>query len=78
MAYRDEVQHLAAWCEDNNLALNTQKTKEIVVDFRRGRSQAHSPINISGAKVLLISTQKRKASVESWVFKGFKRRRRSL
>ncbi len=29
MAYRDEVQHLATWCANNNLALNTQKTKEL-------------------------------------------------
>ncbi len=28
-AYREEVQHLAAWCTDNNLLLNTSKTKEI-------------------------------------------------
>ncbi|KAI4899457.1 hypothetical protein NFI96_006054 [Prochilodus magdalenae] len=33
-AYRDEVQHLAAWCDDNNLVLNTQKTKEVIVDFK--------------------------------------------
>ena len=27
MPYRDEGQHLAAWCADNRLALNAQKTK---------------------------------------------------
>ena len=54
-AYRDEVEHLAAWCEDNNLVLNTQKTKEIIVDLRRGRSQTHSPIYISGAEVEHVS-----------------------
>ena len=51
VAYRDEVQHLAAWCDDTNLTLNTQKTKEIIGDFRRGRSQTHSPIYINGAEV---------------------------
>ncbi|XP_030635301.1 uncharacterized protein LOC115816487 [Chanos chanos] len=50
-AYRDEVEHLAAWCADNNLALNTQKTKEIIVDFRRARSKAHAPIYINGVIV---------------------------
>ncbi|KAI4883522.1 hypothetical protein NFI96_005237, partial [Prochilodus magdalenae] len=50
-AYRDEVQHLAAWCDDNNLVLNTQKTKEVIVDFRKSRNQAHTPIHISGAEV---------------------------
>ena len=51
MAYRDKVQHLVAWCEDNNLVLNTQKTKDIIVDFRRGRSQTHSLFYIKGAEV---------------------------
>ena len=34
--YREEVLKLAAWCSDNNLALNTKKTKEIIVDFSTG------------------------------------------
>lgn len=33
-AYRHETQKLAAWCSDN-LSLNTSKTKELVIDFRR-------------------------------------------
>ncbi|KAK0131026.1 RNA-directed DNA polymerase from mobile element jockey [Merluccius polli] len=33
-AYRREVQLLTAWCSSNNLALNTKKTKEVIVDFR--------------------------------------------
>lgn len=33
-AYRDKVQHLAVWCANNNLARNTQKTKELIVDYR--------------------------------------------
>ena len=41
-ACRDEVQHLAAWCANNNLPLCTQKTKEIIVDFRQARSHAHT------------------------------------
>ena len=42
-AYRDEVQHLTTWCKNNNLELNTKKTKEIIVDFRRTRSRAPPP-----------------------------------
>ncbi|KAI3360890.1 hypothetical protein L3Q82_012903, partial [Scortum barcoo] len=34
--YRAEVEHLATWCADNNLLLNTSKTKELIVDFRKG------------------------------------------
>ncbi|KAI4877716.1 hypothetical protein NFI96_022799 [Prochilodus magdalenae] len=57
-AYRDEVQHLAAWCDDNNLVLNTQKTKEVIVDFRKSRNQAHTPIHISGAEGECVSNFK--------------------
>lgn len=38
-AYRDEVQKLTAWCSVNNLALNSSKTKELVIDFRRKREE---------------------------------------
>ncbi|KAK1794767.1 hypothetical protein P4O66_009973, partial [Electrophorus voltai] len=34
-AYREEVQELVSWCKVNNLYLNVDKTKEMVVDFRR-------------------------------------------
>ncbi|KAF7700471.1 hypothetical protein C0J45_2348, partial [Silurus meridionalis] len=34
-AYRSEVQQLAVWCSHNNLELNTLKTVEMFVDFRR-------------------------------------------
>ncbi|MCJ8748319.1 hypothetical protein PDJAM_G00163500 [Pangasius djambal] len=32
-AYREEVQRLTDWCRANNLSLNVDKTKEMVVDF---------------------------------------------
>ncbi|KAI4882367.1 hypothetical protein NFI96_008890 [Prochilodus magdalenae] len=57
-AYRDEVQHLSTWCHDNNLTLNTQKTKEIIMDLRRSRSQAHPPVYISGAAVEQVTSFK--------------------
>ncbi len=34
-AYRQEVKELALWCSHNNLELNTLKTVEMIVDFRR-------------------------------------------
>ncbi len=34
-AYRQEVKDLAVWCSLNNLELNTLKTVEMTVDFRR-------------------------------------------
>ena len=33
--YREEVQRLAGWCKNNNLALNISKTKEMIIDFRK-------------------------------------------
>ncbi|KAI3358795.1 hypothetical protein L3Q82_015189, partial [Scortum barcoo] len=32
--YREEIQHLTQWCSNNNLVLNTSKTKEVIVDYR--------------------------------------------
>uniref|UniRef100_A0AAR2L374 Reverse transcriptase domain-containing protein n=1 Tax=Pygocentrus nattereri TaxID=42514 RepID=A0AAR2L374_PYGNA len=46
-AYRKEVLKLAAWCSENNLALNTKKTKEIIVDFRK-HSTDPDPLSNNG------------------------------
>ncbi|XP_058241457.1 uncharacterized protein LOC131358028 isoform X2 [Hemibagrus wyckioides] len=56
-AYREEVQHLTAWCKVNNLSLNVDKTKEMVVDFRRAKSE-HSPLNIDGSIVEIVKSTK--------------------
>lgn len=45
--YRDEVLQLSTWCSSNNLQLNTIKTKEIIIDFRRN-STAHAPLHLNG------------------------------
>ena len=34
-AYREEVRALGMWCLENNLSLNVNKTKEMIVDFRK-------------------------------------------
>lgn len=36
-AYRREVASLVSKCEDNNLTLNTDKTKEMIVDLKKER-----------------------------------------
>uniref|UniRef100_A0A3Q3JQD9 Reverse transcriptase domain-containing protein n=1 Tax=Monopterus albus TaxID=43700 RepID=A0A3Q3JQD9_MONAL len=46
-AYQDEVQQLFKWCKDNNLALNTTKTKELIIDFRKNKT-AIQPLLING------------------------------
>ena len=47
-AYREEVRDLAVWWQDNNLSLKVIKTKEMIVDFRKRRTE-HTPILIDGA-----------------------------
>ncbi len=45
MAYREEVSILTKWCQENHLSLNINKTKELVVDFRRqSRDQDQEPL----------------------------------
>ena len=33
-AYREEVRALGVWCQENNLSVNVNKTKELIRDFR--------------------------------------------
>ena len=50
MAYREEVRALGVWCQENNLTLNVNKTKEMIVDFRKHQRE-HPPIHINGTAV---------------------------
>ena len=56
-AYRDEVQKLTVWCSDNNLSLNTTKTKELILDYRR-QSAVPAPLYINGDCVEKVHTFK--------------------
>ncbi|KAL3046708.1 hypothetical protein OYC64_004653 [Pagothenia borchgrevinki] len=38
-AYREEVENLTSWCQDNNLHLNISKTKELIVDYRKQQGE---------------------------------------
>uniref|UniRef100_A0A8K9XYH3 Reverse transcriptase domain-containing protein n=1 Tax=Oncorhynchus mykiss TaxID=8022 RepID=A0A8K9XYH3_ONCMY len=49
-AYREEVRALGVWCQENNLTLNVNKTKEMNVDFRK-QQREHPPIHIDGTAV---------------------------
>ncbi|KAK3542634.1 hypothetical protein QTP86_031328, partial [Hemibagrus guttatus] len=55
--YREEVQRRTAWGKANNLSVNMEKTKEIVVDFRRAQSD-HSPLDIDGSNVEIVKSTK--------------------
>ena len=48
-AYR-EVRNVVVWCKDNNLSHNVIKTKEMIVDSRKRRTE-HPPILIDRAVV---------------------------
>ncbi|KAK3532340.1 hypothetical protein QTP86_016032, partial [Hemibagrus guttatus] len=56
-AYREEVQRLTARCKANNLSLNVEKTKEMVVEFRRAQSD-HSPLNINRSNMEIVKSTK--------------------
>lgn len=55
--YREEVQHLVDWCQNNNLSLNVQKTKEMDVNFRKS-STTHTPLHITGSAVEMVNSVK--------------------
>ncbi|KAK7896601.1 hypothetical protein WMY93_021926 [Mugilogobius chulae] len=48
--YRAEVASLEIWCKENNLHLNTTKTKEMIIDPRK-RSVQHNPIYVGAEEV---------------------------
>ena len=54
-AYREEVQRLTDLCAENNLALNTKKPKELIIDFRKKQDE-HLPLHINGERVERVSS----------------------
>ncbi len=56
-AYREEVSTLTKWCQENHLSHNIDKTKELVVDFRR-QSIVNTPITIDKTPVERVSSFK--------------------
>ncbi len=56
--YREEVAQLAEWCGANNLSLNVEKKKEVVLDFRRRNSIDHPPLTIDSSTVDSLSSTK--------------------
>ncbi len=54
-AYREEVSTLTKWCQENHLSLNIDKTKELVVDYRR-QSREHTPITIDKTPVEQVNS----------------------
>ncbi|KAL0175546.1 hypothetical protein M9458_027876, partial [Cirrhinus mrigala] len=63
-AYRQEVKELAVWCSQNNLELNTLKTVEMIIDFRRN-PPALTPLSIMDSTVATVEIFKFLGSVIS-------------
>ena len=55
--YRTEVQNLVEWCSQNNLELNVQKTKEVIVDFRKNPGNI-IPLTINNSEVEIVDSFK--------------------
>ena len=58
--YGEEMWTMGVWCLENNLSLNINKTKEMIMDFRK-QQRVHPPIYIDGTAV---------ENVESFKFLG--------
>ena len=56
-AYLKEIHRLVSWCDENFLQLNTKKTKVLIVDLRKNRSEP-APLVIKGAEVERVSSFK--------------------
>ena len=67
-AYRQEVEHLVAWCNSNSLVLNPQKTVEMVVDFRK-HPPCILPLSVLGSTVSVVESFRFLGSVLSWDLK---------
>jgi hypothetical protein len=51
------VRALGVWCPENNLSLNVNKTKEMIMDFRK-QQREHPPIHIKGTAVEKVESFK--------------------
>ena len=55
--YKELICQFVKWCSNNHLVLNTSKTKEMIVDFRRSKNQ-HSSVSILGKEVEIVEEYK--------------------
>ena len=57
-AYRQEVDILGLWCRENNLTLNNNKTKEMIVNFGKNSTATPPPLHINGTAVEVVPSIK--------------------
>ena len=56
--YRELNQDFVTWCQRNCLQINSVKTKELVVDFRRSKHSPPTPVNIQGTDIDIVRSYK--------------------
>ena len=56
--YVNSVQSFSNWCTENFLTLNTNKTKEIIFDFRKTVSESITPLLINNQKIEIVNVIK--------------------
>lgn len=49
------MNHLASWCSSNNLELNSQKTVEMVMDFRKVTAPL-PPLNLTDSPISTVDS----------------------
>ena len=55
--YRNEVDNFVDWCDRNYLKLNVDKTKEMIIDFRKNTVTA-TPVKVNGTVAEQVVTYK--------------------
>lgn len=55
--YREVILEFVQWREQNHLLLKTNKTKELVADFRQ-TTQSHTAVNIQGSDIEMVDSFK--------------------
>ena len=56
--YKNEITKFVEWCDENFLDLNVSKTKEMIIDFRKGNKFSFDDIVIKGQKVDRVNSYK--------------------
>ncbi|XP_076860596.1 antigen WC1.1-like [Brachyhypopomus gauderio] len=54
--YRELTKNFVDWCGQNHLVINTSKTKELVVDFRRSKAHPPKQLSIQGRNIETVNS----------------------
>ena len=57
LSYKESVANFTSWCDQNKLLLNTDKTKELIIDFRN-KKEPVIPLTINGTEIEQVSQYK--------------------